>query len=92
MKTRLLPIAFALAAASFGAAEGAPVRTAPQLLTAKGHDMTYFVSLPPGHDAKKTWPVLVVIPDAAHLPNIEAPERFNAVVGDFLRSISRPHA
>ncbi len=35
---------------------------------------------------------LVVIPDAAHLPNIEAPERFNAVVGDFLRSISRPHA
>ncbi|MBL8114548.1 MAG: hypothetical protein JNK60_16830 [Acidobacteria bacterium] len=65
MNPRLLPLAFALAAASLGAAEGAPVRTAPQLLTAKGHDMTYFVSLPPGHDAKKTWPVLVVIPDAA---------------------------
>jgi len=28
---------------------------------------------------------LVVIKGAAHLPNIEQPEAFNAAIGDFLR-------
>jgi pimeloyl-ACP methyl ester carboxylesterase len=31
-----------------------------------------------------------VIPDAAHLPSLEDPERFNALVGEFLDTLPRP--
>ena len=33
---------------------------------------------------------LVLIEDAAHLPNIEQAERFNAVLGDFLAACAAP--
>jgi dienelactone hydrolase len=36
----------------------------PELLTASGHPMKYYLSLPEGWSADKVWPVVIVIPDA----------------------------
>ncbi len=33
---------------------------------------------------------LAVIPDAAHLPQMERPERFNEIVLEFLRGLPAP--
>lgn len=40
-------------------------RAAPQTYTARGSVMKYTVSLPAGWSADRTWPVVVVIPDAS---------------------------
>jgi poly(3-hydroxybutyrate) depolymerase len=42
----------------------AAVRSAPETRTAAGHVMKYTVSLPAGWTPGRTWPVVVVIPDA----------------------------
>ena len=48
-----------------GSASGTAGRAAPELATARGSVMKYTVSLPAGWTADRTWPVVVVIPDAA---------------------------
>ena len=47
------------------AAPRAAGRPAPQLYSATGHAMKYDVSLPAGWAADRSWPVVVVIPDAS---------------------------
>lgn len=61
MKIPLSLLASTLLAASVTPAAG----DALELRTAKGHPMQYLVSRPRGWTAGRTWPVLVVVPDAA---------------------------
>ena len=53
--------ALLLAAAPLAAG---PPRRPPELRTASGHAMKYWVSLPAGWTKGKAWPVVVVVPDA----------------------------
>src|SRR5690349_6314349 len=79
-----LAVAAALAAALDWPAAAAPAKapaaaTAPPVLrTAAGHPMKYWLSLPTGWTAAKTWAVLVVVTDARR--------EFEATAREFARA------
>lgn len=61
-----LPFATLLAVAALAPASAlGQGRSAPELRVAKDHAMRYWVSRPAGWTAARSWPVLVLIPDAS---------------------------
>ena len=63
MRTRTLLLA-SLLITSAEASAAEPGRPSPVLKTASTHPMQYYVSLPLDHSPSRSWPVVVVIPDA----------------------------
>lgn len=60
-----LPAFLALVALAFAPSAFGEGRAAPELRVAEGHTMRYWVSRPAGWTAARSWPVLVLIPDAS---------------------------